>query len=299
MPYNENFSVTQSLDCSTIEVTDTSTNPSRKVILGRKVFLQKADGSYFAPVSQQTYVYGTSASCLINNIALISAGTVYSIVVVRTGIGSTTIATYTQLSEDDTIPKLVAKLIIAINASSANIGFSATAATMDTNLVLVAPYYIGATANGYTGRISWLSTSTSNGFTGGVNGTTVTTVGLNYYDFSPFIFPTNKITIPIPKDYAVSIQQVSTPLSVVNGSVYAITKAFAFACNLRTFQLGKVSALSGTPTEINNVNFKQSLFNLQLELDNSDNAIANADIKSSQAAIDRAYELVNNQNKYF
>lgn len=297
MPYNENFSVTQSLDCSTIEVTDTSTNPGGEVILGRKIFLQKADGSYIAPASQQVYVYGTSASCPITLVQLSVTGTVYNVVVTAGSI-TTTIASYTQLDEDSTLANLVAKIIIAINTSPNRVGYSAVSVTT-TSFNLLAPYYIGATANGYGGRVSWLNLSTSNPFAGGINGTTATITGLSYYEFSPIIFPTSKITIPIPRDYAVSIQQVSTPLSVVSGSVYAITKSFAFTCNLRNFQLGKVSVLSGTPTEINNVNFKQSIFNLQLELDNSDNAIANADIQSSQAAIDRAYNLANNQNSYF
>lgn len=61
MPYTANISVVQSLDCTTITVTDTSTNPSSEVITERRLYLQKADGTYIAPSGSTYYVFTTSS----------------------------------------------------------------------------------------------------------------------------------------------------------------------------------------------------------------------------------------------
>lgn len=57
MPYAANISVVQSADCSTITVTDISTNPSSEVISSRRLYLQKADGSYISPSGIDYYTF--------------------------------------------------------------------------------------------------------------------------------------------------------------------------------------------------------------------------------------------------
>jgi hypothetical protein len=61
MPYNANFSVTQSIDCATITITDTSSNPSGEALTSRKLYLQKADGTYIAPSGQDYYTFVSSS----------------------------------------------------------------------------------------------------------------------------------------------------------------------------------------------------------------------------------------------
>ena len=173
MPYNANFSVTQSIDCATITITDTSSNPSGEVITGRKLYLQKADGTYIAPSGQ------------------------------------------------------------------------------------------------------------------------------DYYDFSPILFPSNAITIPLSQDFALAIRMAVTPATVVSGSVYSVVNDYSFACNLESFRLARISDMASVPSIVNDENFRGSLYNLSLEIDNAGLAIGVGDIQSSQAAIDRGYNLVNNQNLYF
>ena len=173
MPYNANFSVTQSIDCATITITDTSSNPSGEVLTSRKLYLQKADGTYIAPSGQ------------------------------------------------------------------------------------------------------------------------------DYYNFSTILFPSNTIAIPLAQDFALAIRMVVTTATVVSGSIYSVVNDYAFACNLESFRLARISDMASVPSIVNDENFRGSLYNLSLEIDNAGLAISVGDIQSSQAAIDRGYNLVNNQNLYF
>ena len=137
-------------------------------------------------------------------------------------------------------------------------------------------------------------------FLGGVNFSTTLTSGLTYYEFSPYIFTTNVITIPLITDYALSILMVVTPQTIVTGSVYTKTQLVGLTCYLQTFRLNLLGTIAANNQVVNQPNFMQSLYNVTTEINNSDNAIQlGGDISSSQAAIDRGTYLRTNQNNFF
>ena len=127
------------------------------------------------------------------------------------------------------------------------------------------------------------------------DGSYISPSGVDYYTFI-----SSALTIPLPQDFALDIVFQAIPAVVTSGSIYIKEVMQAFVCNLKQFQLGKVKTLSATPSVINNQNFEGSLFTLNTEINSALLAVADGlDIQSSQAAIDRGYYIVTNQNNFF
>jgi len=304
MPYAANFIVEQAVDCTTIKVTDTSTNPSSETILDRKIYLQKADGSYLAPTSQQVWVDGTQSGFHFKVRSLPPVSTLIQVRVVDP-VNGTIDFDYTMTSGDTSFATLAANIAAAIQ--SAPYSYDAIYDADSDFVEVKAPVWYGASINysgsgtgaGYVTIVN-VTTLNKTNFSGGVNGYASTVSGLNYYDFSPFLFPSNYINIPIAADYALSVQFVAVPSVVVAGSVYTKTQKVTLLCNLKTFRLGIISQLQGTPNTINDTNFKDSLFGLNTEINDAEIALTDgSDIAGSQASIDRGYYYINNQAKLF
>ena len=303
MPYKANFSVTQSIDCATITITDTSTNPSSEVITDRKLYLQKADGSYIAPASQNIWHLSVAATCSFKLFSLPTLGTTGVFTVVDPILGSINFP-YTTDSSDVDLPTLSTHFAAAITADPRGYTASYNSSTLLITVTTLSSY--GATANysgsgtgvGYFDILNFTRTNLTF-FNGGAAGYSTVATGLDYYEFSKYLFPSNTIDIPLAQDYALSIEMISTPATVVTGSVYSVVQELSFVCNLQTFRLARNSDLASVPNTINNQNFKSSLYDLTLYIDNAGIAISAGDVASSQAAIDAGYFLVNNQNNFF
>ena len=303
MPYNANFSVTQSIDCATITITDTSSNPSSEVITDRKLYLQKADGSFIAPASQNIWHLAVAATCSFKLFSLPTLGTTGVFTVIDPVLGSINFI-YTTDSSDIDLPTLSTHFAAAITADPRGYKASYNSSTLLITVTTLSSY--GATANysgsgtgiGYFDIFNFTRTNLTY-FNGGAAGYSTVATGLDYYEFSKYLFPSNAITIPLAQDYALSIEMISTPATLVTGSVYSVVQDLAFTCNMQTFRLARMSDIASVPSIVNNENFKNSLYDLTLYIDNAGISISVGDVASSQSAIDAGLFLITNQNNFF
>lgn len=100
-------------------------------------------------------------------------------------------------------------------------------------------------------------------------------------------------------DYSLSIVFNWNSLSPQPGSTYEDTEVTTFLNYTKQFLYEKVQDIAAQPNILNDTGFYNSLRKVQSEVDNAENATTYADQFSAQSAIDRANNLINNENFYF
>jgi len=98
----------------------------------------------------------------------------------------------------------------------------------------------------------------------------------------------------LQKDYSLNIV-----VNWISGTTdtKAAVNTFTGYTNLALYQL--IQKVSATPSILNDTNFYSNLEKCYTELDNANQAQVYFDQYSSQAALDRAYQLLSHQNLYF
>lgn len=125
-------------------------------------------------------------------------------------------------------------------------------------------------------------------------GTTTT-----YIDF-PFSAGSS-ITISgvLLRDYSLSANVVWLSNNPQPGSVYTATEVVTFLNYINDFIYGKVQQLAARPSLLNDTNWQSSMQIMYNEKENAEQATLYEDQFAAQSAIDRAYQLINNENTYF
>lgn len=102
----------------------------------------------------------------------------------------------------------------------------------------------------------------------------------------------------LDKDYALEI----TVLWVNSGgtTLYSDDNTFVFTLYAEEFYYGLTQELAGNYPIIADDNYYSNKFRLRTEIDSANNAISiGGDIAASQACLDRAKQLIDNQSLYF
>ena len=179
MPYNANYSVTQSIDCATITIADISSNPDDEMITDRKLYLQKADGTYIAPASQTILVGAANATAgtrFRTDAGLPSVGTIINISFQDPVLGF--IYFYYEIQSGDTDIPTISQHFVDDNNEVNDYTF--TYDSVNNFITITAPTGYGSSIN-YSGSgtgIGFLNvvniayqTSTKQNFAGGSYGT--------------------------------------------------------------------------------------------------------------------------------
>ena len=122
----------------------------------------------------------------------------------------------------------------------------------------------------------------------------------DYIDFSFVNYPSDQITITgFQKDLSLSIKLELVSTSPVGGSVYTSTNIVTMLgfTNAAIYNSGQI--LATNPTRINDKLFLENLRDLQREKVTAANAGTYNDQFSSQAALDRAYYIIQYKNIRF
>ena len=122
----------------------------------------------------------------------------------------------------------------------------------------------------------------------------------NYVDFSFASYPSNQISVNvIDQDYCLRVELELTSTDPQTGSVYTKTSVVTLTCYTNTF-LYNVSQIAATnPARVNDPIFYESWSNLQTEKDAAIIAGSYADQLSSDAALRRAENIINESNLRF
>lgn len=107
------------------------------------------------------------------------------------------------------------------------------------------------------------------------------------------------LNVPLSSDWAFNIILELTSGSPQSGSVYTAEGIVGSQCYLPQFGAGLQTGTQAQGLLMNDENYRVSLANFYLELDNIDQAVSFSVLSSAQNAIDRAYQYVNNQSNYF
>jgi hypothetical protein len=122
--------------------------------------------------------------------------------------------------------------------------------------------------------------------------------GFINFDFSTY--PNNQITIPnIEVDYCLRIILVLTSINPQNGSIYTKTSVVTLTCYTNTFLYYVAQIAATNPYRINDPIFYNSWSHLQTEKDAAIIAGSYADQLSSDAALRRAENIINESNLRF
>jgi hypothetical protein len=120
----------------------------------------------------------------------------------------------------------------------------------------------------------------------------------DYVDF-PFSMG-NTITITVLlRDYAFNVEMDWISLAPQPGSTYTLTELFGFTGNTVDFIYGLVQQIQANPSILSDTGFYDNLSKLYTEVDNTVQAVTYGDIQSAQGALDRAFYLITNSNKFF
>ena len=123
---------------------------------------------------------------------------------------------------------------------------------------------------------------------------------LGYIDWPLSAGSTLVVSNLLPKDYALNITVVwisSSPLAPP--SSYTETTLYGFVRNTKNFIYNKLQNLDAQPTLNNDQGWTMSLFKLYLEVKNCGLSVEYFDQYKAQAALDRAYSIMQNQKFNF
>jgi hypothetical protein len=101
------------------------------------------------------------------------------------------------------------------------------------------------------------------------------------------------------RDYSLSANVVWLSNSPQVGSVYTATEVVTFLNYINDFIYGKVQQLAASPSLLNDANWQNSMRNMYNEKENAEQATLYDDQFAAQSAIDRAYNLINNESMNF
>ena len=89
-------------------------------------------------------------------------------------------------------------------------------------------------------------------------------------------------------------------LDVSNNVLYTKTLLFCFTMYSETFYYGLTQGQTSSPSIVNDTNYYNNKMILRCSIDEANQAVAyGSDIVSSQSALDRASNLISNENDYF
>lgn len=134
-----------------------------------------------------------------------------------------------------------------------------------------------------------------------VDGTTLVPNGVNTaYVLWPFTDGNTKtISGVLNTDYSLLINVVWESSNPQPGSIYTAQDVETFLNYLKQFRGGQISNLSDDPSILNDTGWYTDLFKLQTEINNAEEAGADGQQFSAQAAINRALYLKNNSQFFF
>ena len=107
------------------------------------------------------------------------------------------------------------------------------------------------------------------------------------------------LTVPLSLDWEFRIRLELDSNNPQAGSTYDVSAVVGSLCYLPQFGAGLQTGTQAQASLRNDSNYRTNLANFYLELDNVVQATTFSVLQSGQNAIDRAYEYVNNQSKYF
>lgn len=118
-------------------------------------------------------------------------------------------------------------------------------------------------------------------------------------DYEPWALAATSESFDIlPQDYALSI--TVQWLNVSNAVLYTVTTLFDFTMYSETFYYGLTQNQTSTPNIVNDTNYYNNKMLLRCNIDEANNAVTyGSDITSSQSALERAANMIVNQNDYF
>lgn len=102
----------------------------------------------------------------------------------------------------------------------------------------------------------------------------------------------------LDKDYSLNVRV--DWLDVNNNVLYSKTVLYAFTMNSEIFYYGLTQNQASNPAIAQDQNYYQNKMQLRCNIDEANNAVTyGGDISSAQAALDRALQMINNQDVYF
>lgn len=120
-----------------------------------------------------------------------------------------------------------------------------------------------------------------------------------YIDFPFSAGASLTITGVLLTDYSLSANVTWLSNAPQPGSVYTATEVVTFDNYINDFLYGKVQQLAANNTLLNDTNWYTSLTKVYNEKENAVQATLYADQFAAQAAINRAFYLINNENFFF
>lgn len=134
-----------------------------------------------------------------------------------------------------------------------------------------------------------------------VDGTTLVPSGTNttYIDFPFSAGSSLLISGVLNTDYSLLVNVVWLSNNPQPGSIYSTQNPETFLNYLKQFRSGQISNLSDDPNILNDTNWYTDLFKLQAEINNAENAGADGQQFSAQAAINRGLYLMQNSKFFF
>lgn len=134
-----------------------------------------------------------------------------------------------------------------------------------------------------------------------VDGTTLVPSGTSttYVDWPFSLGNSLLISDVLNTDYCLLINALWLSLNPQPGSTYSAQSVELFDNYLKQFEKGLLSNLTDQPTIINDINWYTSLIELQVEINNAEEAASDGQQFTSQAALNRALNLKTNSNFFF
>lgn len=134
-----------------------------------------------------------------------------------------------------------------------------------------------------------------------IDGTTLVPAGTNttYIDFPFSAGSSLLISNVLNTDYSLLINVIWLSNNPQPGSVYTAQSVETFLNYLKQFRGGQISTLSDNPSILNDTNWYTDLFKLQTEINNAEDAGADGQQYSAQAAINRGLYLTQNSQFFF
>lgn len=134
-----------------------------------------------------------------------------------------------------------------------------------------------------------------------IDGTTLVPSGTttSYVDFPFSVGASLLISGVLNTDYELLINVVWLSNNPQPGSIYSAQNVFGFLNYLKQFRSGQVSNLSDDPSILNDTNWYTDLFKLQTEINSAQEATADGQQYSGQAAINRGLYLIQHSQFFF
>lgn len=103
----------------------------------------------------------------------------------------------------------------------------------------------------------------------------------------------------LQRDMALNIEVVWISSSPLPSSTYNKTNLYGYTGYTKYFIYQRVQDISANPNILNDTNYYDSLSKMQTEVDNCDLSVEYGSVVNAQAALDRAYYFVVNENLFF